>query len=215
MSKWFTAKHALRGNPGLRALNAHMLAACPPGELEQLKGELAAREERSEQAAAAVASGGELEGWLDEQHELAAVLGLADMEHTHPPVVVKEQLGGGEFLGKWKAKGGPDYRGVLKGGTAIAVEAKNAGRHRLGLVDTGKPRFDGVKRHQAAALNRCLKLGGVALLVVRFRRRVDCRDVDTTYCVPWDEVCGLESIGPDDVASWAVRGRLYLERWVR
>lgn len=215
MSKWFTAKAALRGNPGLRALNAHVLAACPPGELAQLQGELAAREERSERSAAAAASGHELEDWLDEQHELAAALGLADLEHTHPAVAVREQLGGGEFIGKWRAKGGPDYRGVLKGGTAIAVESKNAGRHRLGLVDTGKPRFTGVKRHQAAALNRCLKLGGVALLVVRFRRREDCRDVDTTYAVPWDEVCGKDSIGPDDVASWAVGRGLYLERWVR
>lgn len=215
MSKWFTAKHAFRNNSALRALNAHALAACPPGELEQLKGELAAREERSEQAAAAVASGHELEDWLDEQHELAAALGLADLEHTHPPVAVLRQLGGGEFHGKWRAKGGPDYRGVLKGGTAIAVEAKNAGRGRLKLRDEGKPRWDGVKRHQAAALNRCLKLGGVALLVVRFRRREQCRDVDTTYCVPWDEVCGKESIGPDDVASWAVGRGLYLERWVR
>ena len=215
MSKWPTVKAALRSNPGLRALNAHMLAACPPGELEQLKGELAAREERSEQSAAAAASGQELEDWLDEMHELAATLGVADLEHTHPEVIVREQLGGGEFIGKWRAKSGPDYRGVLRGGVAIAVEAKNAGRHRLGLVDTGKPRFTGVKRHQAAALNRCLKLGGVALLVVRFRRREDCRDVDTTYAVPWDEVCGKESIGPDDVASWAVGRGLYLERWVR
>lgn len=215
MSKWSTVKAALRSNPGLRALNAHILAACPPGELAQFEAERAERADRSAQAAAAVASGGDLEGWLEEQHELAATLGLADLEHTHPPVVVLQQIGGGEFRGKWRAKGGPDYRGLLKGGVAIAVEAKNAGRGRLGLVDTGKERFDGVKRHQAAALNRCVKLGGVALLVVRFRRREHCRDVDTTYAVPWDEVCGKESIGPDDVASWAVRGGLYLERWVR
>ena len=74
MSKWFTAKQALRGNPGLRALNAHALAACPPGELEQLKGELAAREERSEQSAAAAASGQELEDWP----------GLGPLELTAP-----------------------------------------------------------------------------------------------------------------------------------
>lgn len=210
-----TVTQALRSNPGLRALNAHVLAACPPGELAQLEAELAERDRRSAQASAAVASGGELEAWLEEQHGLAAQVGVADMEHTHPPVAVVRQLGGGEFLARWRAKGGPDYRGVLKGGTAICVEAKNAGRGRLGLRDTGKPRFDGVKQHQAAALNRCLKLGGVALLVVRFRRREHCRDVDTTYAVPWDEVCGMESIGPDDVASWAVGRGLYLERWVR
>lgn len=214
MPKWTTAK-ALRSNPGLAAINRFVLDACPPGELGQLQTELAERGERSAQAAAAVASGNDLEEWLDEQHELARTIGLADLEHTHPPVAVIAQLGGGEFHGKWRAKGGPDYRGIFKGGTAIAVEAKNAGRHRLPLVDEGKPRFTGVRRHQAAALNRCVALGGVALLVVRFRRRADCRDVDTTYALPWEHVSHLESIGPDDVASWAVGRGLYLERWAR
>lgn len=213
MGRWTTAK-ALRSNPGLAAINRLVLDACPPGELGQLQTELAERGERSAQAAAAVASGSDLEGRIQEQHEEAWTLGWADMEHTHAPVVVLARLGDSEFHGKWKAKGGPDYRGVLKGGLAIAVEAKNAGRGRLSLVDTGKPRFDGVRKHQAEALNRCVKLGGIALLYVRFRRRVDCRDVDTDYAPPWEEVCALESIGPDDVARWVVRGN-YLRKWVQ
>ena len=212
MSKWSSAKFAAL-SPSMRALNAH-IAACAGEDAPAVMEARAQRAERSAQSAAAAASGNDLETWLDDQHEAARALRLADLEHQHPAVRVLRHIDGARFEGQWRSRSGPDYRGVLRGGRAVAVEAKNAGPDRLKLVDDGSPRFDGVKQHQADALNRALALGGVALLVVRFRRRAGGRDVETTYAVPWDEICGLESIGPDDVRPWACSSRgIYLERW--
>jgi penicillin-binding protein-related factor A (putative recombinase) len=205
---------ALRNNPGLRALNG-FIAAAAGDDAPAVMAERAEREKRSEQARAAQASGQTLETELEAAHELARTLGLADIEKLSVPVAVEQNLGDGRLIGKRCGRVGADYRGVLKGGVAVVIEAKNAGRGRLALVDNNKPRFDGVKRHQAAALNRCVKLGGVALLVVRFKRREDCRDVESTYAVPWDAVCGLDSLGPDDVSAWLWPGvGLYFERWM-
>lgn len=172
------------------------------------------RERRVELGRAAQASGASLEQWLDDQHEAAWLEGLAELEHLHPAVTVEQRLEEGRFIGRWRARSGADYRGTLRGGIAFAVEAKSAGLGRLPLVDDGSERFDGVKAHQRRALERTLKLGGVALLVVRFRRQRDRRHYDTTYAVPWDEIAAAESIGADDVSRWAVRSNdIYLRPW--
>ena len=201
-------------SPSVRALNAH-IEACAGDDAPAVMEARAERRSRSQQsAAAAAASGNDLEGWLDDQHEAARALRLADLEHQNPAVRVLRHLDAARFEGQWRARSGPDYRGTLRGGRSVTVEAKNAGRDRLKLVDDGSPHYDGVKQHQADALNRALALGGVALLVVRFRRRAQGRDVETTYAVPWDAVCGMASIGPDDVRPWACSPRgVYLERW--
>ena len=210
----FSVKSALRNNPGLRALNG-FVAAAAGDDAPAVMAERAERERRSEQARAAQASGQTLETELEEQHDAARTLGLADIEKLSVPIIVEQNLGDGRLVGKRAGRVGADYRGVLRGGLAVVIEAKNAGRGRLALVDNNKPRFDGVKRHQRAALERCVKLGGVALLVVRFKRREDCRDVESTYAVPWDAVSGLDSIGPDDVSAWRwPRVGLYFERWM-
>lgn len=108
---------------------------------------------------------------------------------------------------------------MARGGLALAIEAKSAGKGRLGLQepvegDPARDRFDGVKDHQAAALTRCERLGGIALLVVRFVRMVDGRPVATLYAIPWGEIADLTDIGPDDVAPWAVTGDCYLTRFI-
>ena len=136
-------------------------------------------------------------------------MGLADLEHIHP----RTTMVGGEL--RYVARSGPDYRGVMRGGVAVAVEAKSAGRARLILAGDGG-HGAAVKPHQADALHRCVKLGGVALVVVRFVRIVDKRDVSTVYAVPWDVIEGRATIGPDDVEPWAVEPRrLYPSRFVR
>lgn len=203
-----TYEAALRANPGLRALN-RFVETCAGDDAADVMKARAEQHQRSENARAAAKAGQSLEQWLDEQHEAARAMGLADLEHLHP----RTTLVHGELT--YVARSGPDYRGVLRGGLAVAVEAKSAGRGRLGLIDEGAPRFDGVKAHQASALRRCVMLGGVALLVVRFRRQVDGRAVDTVYAVPWDAVDGRKDIGPDDVSAWRVTNGIYLEKWVR
>lgn len=207
----FSVKSALRNNPGLRALNAFVEAAAGDDAPEVMAAR-AAREKNEARGREAQASGRELESDIEDMHDAARTLGLADIEKLSVDIAVEQSLGEGRFVGRRRGRVGADYRGVLRGGNAVVVEAKNAGRARLPLKDDGSPRFSGVKAHQRAALERCLKLGGVALLVVRFTRAGGT----TTYAVPWDAVSGLESIGPDDVDSWRLRPReLYLERWAR
>lgn len=194
--------------PASPALSPFALHAHPDD-----RGAIIERERRVEHARAAHAAGVSLEEWLDDQHDAARITGLGDLEHLHPPVLVGEQLGGGWFRAKWRGRSGADYRGTLRGGLAVSVEAKSAGRGRLPLIDDGSERYDGVKAHQRTALERTLKLGGVALLVVRFRRQRDRALYDTTYAVPWDEIAAAETIGADDVSRWAVRSDIYLRPW--
>lgn len=160
------------------------------------------------QGAAAQATGQAFEALLERHHARARVLGVADVEHLHPPVLSR----GGQpvqFIGR----SGVDYQGVLSGGRAVYIEAKSAGRGRLPLVDDGSPRFDGVKRHQRAALDRCVELGGVALLAVRFVRQENRQPVESVYVVPWENVRHLASVGPEDCAGWELAGETYLSRW--
>ncbi len=202
---------ALQMAPTARApkLSPFALAAAP-GDREVI----AARELRVEQARAAHAAGMSLEDWLEQQHEAALLAGLAEVDKQNPAVTVGEPLGDGWFRAKWRTRSGADYRGTLRGGASLAVEAKSAGRGRLPLVDDGSPRFDGVKAHQRRALERALQMGGVALLVVRFTRQRKGHLVDTIYAAPWETVSALETVGPEDVAAWRVEpGRVYLARW--
>lgn len=174
-----------------------------------------AREKRSAAAAASHAHGDDLEAWLDAQHEAALLMGLAELEHLHPPVRVEQHLGEGRFTGRFTGRSGADYRGTLRGGVSIAVEAKHAGVARLKLVvDDTKARHQGLQTHQRRALDRTQKMGGVALVLVRFTRQHQGRAVDTVYAAPWDAICHLESIGPDDVAAYRVRSDVYLQPWV-
>ena len=205
-------KAALRAVARDPVQRARSLAACPPAHRAQLEAALAAVDDGGagrRHGRLAQASGQSLETWLDAQHDAARVMGLADMEHTHPAVLIRDGV-----PVKLLGRSGPDYRGVLKGGTGIAVEAKVAGKGRLPLVDDGSMRFDGLKRHQRRALELCVKLGGVALLVVRFVRQQNKRPEATDYAVPFDAVAALDSLGPDDCADWRIRGDLYLQPWV-
>jgi hypothetical protein len=177
------------------------------------RGVIMERERHAEHGRAAQAAGAAFEQWLEDQHEAAWLAGLAELEHLHPAVVVEQQLGDGRFTGRWRGRAGADYRGTLRGGLSIAVEAKSAGRGRLPLHDDGSERYDGVKAHQRRALERTLKLGGVALLVVRFTRQREGRPAHIHYAVPWDEIADAPSLGADDLTRWEIRSDIYLRPW--
>lgn len=207
----FGAEHPARSyTPPAKRPSPFALAAHPDD-----RAAIEAREKRSAAAATSHAHGEDLEGWLNDQHDAARMMGLADLEKLNPAVAVGEQLGDGWFRARWKGRTGGDYRGTLRGGLSACVEAKHAGEARLKLVvDVSKARHQGLQPHQRRALDHTQKLGGVALVVVRFTRQRDGRPVDTTYAAPWDAICHLESIGPDDVAAYRVRSDVYLSPWV-
>ena len=186
------------GNPnrGLRrvvarSMPADMRDALPVDDGARAAGGRAAREH-----------GAALERWLAGQHRAAALAGLAHVRHVGAPVIV----GAGGRPTEWAGTGPADYQGVLRGGRAVAVEAKSRDR-RLALSD--------VAAHQRADLESVERLGGLALLVV------ELRVASSIYVVPWGRVgwrrmragAADVSVGPDELALWRWTGGLYLAPW--
>lgn len=183
-------------NRGLRRLLARSMPAdlrdaLPVDDGARAAGGRAAREH-----------GAALEKWLTGQHRAAALAGLAHVRHVGAPVVV----GAGGRPTEWAGTGPADYQGVLRGGRAVAVEAKSRDR-RLALSD--------VAAHQRADLEAVECLGGLALLVV------ELRTASSIYVVPWGRVpwrrmregAADVSVGPDELALWRWTGGLYLAPW--
>lgn len=148
------------------------------------------------------AHGAALERWLAEQHRAASLAHLAHVRAVGAPVVV----GMYGLPIQWAGAGPADYQGVLKGGRAIAVEAKSRDR-RLRLAE--------IPEHQREDLDRVEALGGLALLVVELRAST------SIFVAPWGRVDWRQvregagvSVGPQELALWRWTGGLYLARWV-
>ena len=145
--------------------------------------------------------GGDFEQWLSEHHKAAALLGIAVVRKVGAPsryVMCKGRL---QLIAE--AVGPADYQGVLKGGRALALEAKHTDDETL-------PRSV-IKAHQADDLDAVHALGGLSLLAVRFGRVV--------FVVPWAEAPwrrrgGGSSLSPADLDPWRVRGACYLSSLV-
>ena len=153
--------------------------------------------------------GAALERWLSAQHRAAALAGIAHVRKVGPPV--QHSGARGERL-RVIGRGPADYQGVLRGGRALAVEAKSR-PSRLSLRE--------IEVHQQGDLNAVAELGGLALLVV------ELRDAQVIAAVPWREVPWHESrrtvrgrvevshtIGAEELAPWRVGTGCYLARWV-
>lgn len=161
------------------------------------------RARRARGGAVARQHGDALERWLDAQHTAARLAGLAHVRKVGAPVVVGR---GGKPVA-WAGTGPADYQGVLRGGRAVAIEAKSVDGRLSALA---------VADHQRADLDAVHALGGIALLVV------EVRGVGV-HAVPWAVVpwhvgrrAGAETrtVGAEELAPWRVAPqRIYLERW--
>lgn len=176
-----------------RSMPADMAAALPAEPTgARVVGGKAAREH-----------GAALEAWLKGQHRAAALAGLAHVRHVGAPVAV----GAGGRPTEWAGHGPADYQGVLRGGRAVAVEAKSRDR-RLALSE--------VPSHQREDLEAVERMGGLALLVVELRAAL------SIYVVPWGSVgwrrmrtgAADVSVGPEELALWRWIEGLYLSRWI-
>lgn len=150
------------------------------------------------------AAGDSLERWLDGQHKLARAMGLGHIRKVGAPVVVSR---GGKPI-EWAGTGPADYQGVIRGGIAIAVEAKSVER-RLSRAD--------VRLHQQRDLDAVAQLGGIALLAV------EIRDLQVIAIVPWLSVPWTQrsrqidgrtvishTVGAEELAPWRLRGGCYV-----
>lgn len=91
----------------------------------------AADTERSLRAGNSSERGRVFESLLLEGCKIYAQNGKAIVSKVHEPYICMKNLDGGGFVGKFTGRAEPDFKGVLKGGQAIAFEAKSTGKSRI------------------------------------------------------------------------------------
>lgn len=164
------------------------------------------REQNVDAGRIAKAAGDAFENFIDEHHSKARSLRLlAHVEHNQAKAKV---LPGGGLT--YVGKGPSDYTGMLAdGGRVYAAEAKSVAGVRL--------MRSAIKKKQAEHLDAVARAGGLALLLVEFRRE----DVEwmklpvTRYAVPWasvpwKKVKTAESVSEVDILPFLIEGDCFL-----
>lgn len=151
------------------------------------------------------AAGDAFELWVSNQHLRALGIGiLAHVEHSEPHARVV----GGRV--QWVSSGVADFFGTLGGGKSFAAECKSTDKQRLSKA--------AVEPKQAAHLDAVGRAGGLALLLVEFRRNENGLPVRHRFAVPWLEIKwkvlrSAESVGIEELAGWEVANECYLKRF--
>lgn len=95
--------------------------------------------------------------------------GRAVINKVYEPYRCAKKLDGGKFLGQFTARAEPDFKGVLKGGRAIAFEAKSTRKNRI--------QQDVLTKEQRAWLEEQDSMGALAFVCVEISGRF--------FMVPW------------------------------
>jgi hypothetical protein len=165
-----------------------------------------AKARRARAGSAAGKAGGALERALAQHHAVALQLGIAEVRHVSPHVL---HLGPGKLPGSFSARfdapGGCDYRGTMRGGRSLVMEAKSTGDNNLG--------WSAFTSAELADFAAAAELGALGLVVW------ERRDLAAMFAVPWAEmpwkVTGNgRSVRAEDVEGWRVREAPYLRRFV-
>lgn len=160
----------------------------------------------------AKAAGDNFEAWISTQHEIAERLGiLAHVEHNEPHA----RMIGGKLI--YASPGVSDYTAVLdRDGRAVAIEAKSTYKDHL-LKSAVEPKQ---QRH----LEAVARAGGLALLLIEFRRQ-QLPGVPIAICdrfaVPWLKIewkvkRTAESVSMADLGEWKIvndPGKCYLSKF--
>lgn len=122
--------------------------------------------------------------------------GLAEIAKTPEPLRPIQSLGKGRFVAVFTKKAQPDYKGTLKGGRAVAFEAKHTDADRLemkALTSEQKKRLD---LHHA--------LGADCFVLVSFR-------FERFFKVPWSVFrdmkanFGAQYITPEKLKGYEIK----------
>lgn len=129
--------------------------------------------------------------------------GVAEIDKTPEPM---KQLGHqnnrGQFIACYAKKAQPDFKGTLKGGTSIVLEAK--------ITSSDKIQQSVILEQQAEALERHRSLGAKCYVIVSF-------GFQKYFCIPWEiwvkmkEQYGRKYLRPADIPEYEVkmkRGKL-------
>lgn len=142
------------------------------------------------------AQGQHFEDLIDAGCEYYRARGLADIEKTPEPLRPVQDMGGGLFLARYTKKGQTDYKGCMRGGQAIYLEAK--------YTDTGRMQQDRVTENQTKRLDRAQSLGALAFVLCSF-------GAVGFYRIPWPiwktlkQLFGHKYITPQEAAPYEVR----------
>ena len=156
------------------------------------------------------AVGAAAESYAEGQFLMALHLGiLAHYEHNQP----RAKFIRGKLM--YDKPGVADYTGMLEGGRTLAVEVKSTDAKRFYKSD--------VEPKQQAHLEATARGGGLALLLVEFRRPlVDGPRVTPVYQrfaipwleVPWEAARSALSIEPERLGQWFIQpDTCHLKRW--
>lgn len=96
--------------------------------------------------------------------------GLATIEKTPEPMSPIKQLPGGRFVAIFRERAQCDYKGVLRGGWAIAFEAKRTDKDRIYQ--------SAVTKRQAGCLEDMSRVGAICFVLVSIK-------MERFYRVPW------------------------------
>ena len=123
-------------------------------------------------------------------------MGIAIIEKTPEPMrPVSKPDASGKFLAVFTKQAQPDFKGTIKGGKSIVIEAKHTNADRMyRRVVTG---------HQAIKLNRYHSFGAECYILASF-------SLKRFFLIPWplfdimDIHFGRQYVTPDDLESYEV-----------
>ena len=125
---------------------------------------------RQYQGAVSKAKGKYFEDFIDKSFDYYRHKGLAIIEKTPEPMRPSKSLGNGKFIAFFEKKAQPDYKGTIKGGRSVLLEAK--------FTSTNKMEQSRVLPEQADRLTRHQMLGAICFVIAGF-------DSGGTYRIPW------------------------------
>lgn len=116
------------------------------------------------------AQGAHFEKMIEASCEYYKQTGTAVIEKTPEPFHITKPLSDGKFIGNFAKAAQPDFKGVLKGGRMIAMEAKNSTNDRISQ--------DRVTSEQTATLDQYQAAGALCYVLVSLR-------MQRFFLVPW------------------------------
>lgn len=120
--------------------------------------------------------------------------GNAIINKVYEPYGVKNILRAGRFIGVWKDRAEPDFKGVMKGGRAIVFEAKSTHKSRM--------QRDKLTDRQMSWLETQHQIGALSFVCIDIRGKF--------FTIPWQiwrdmkKIFGKKFLMPGDIAEYEV-----------
>lgn len=120
--------------------------------------------------------------------------GRAIVGKVYEPYRCTKKLEGGRFLGQWTGRAEPDFKGVLRGGRAVAFECKSTRKSRI--------QRNALTDEQIGWLEAQAEMGAAAFVCIDIQGRF--------FSVPWyiwrdmKDVYGKKFLMPGDIPHYEV-----------